>query len=63
MPFDLDGKAVTISASIGIAVFPHDGETIDELMRHADVAMYHIKGQGKNGQAFYAHTMEQGGRP
>ncbi len=63
MPFDLGGKAVTISASIGIAVFPHDGETIDELMRHADVAMYHIKGQGKNGQAFYAHTMEQGDRP
>jgi diguanylate cyclase (GGDEF)-like protein len=60
LPFDLGGKEVTISASIGIAVFPHDGETIDELMRRADVAMYHIKEQGKNGQAFYADTMEQG---
>lgn len=57
-PFDLGGNEVRISASIGIAVFPHDGQTIDELMRHADVAMYHIKGQGKNGQAFYADTMK-----
>lgn len=58
LPFELGQNTVTISASIGIAVFPHDGETIDELMRRADVAMYHIKGQGKNGQAFYADTME-----
>ena len=60
LPFDLGGKAVTISASIGIAIFPHDGETIDELMRRADVAMYTIKEQGKNGQAFYDAAMEQG---
>ena len=59
-PFDLGGRAVTISASIGIAVFPHDGETIDELLRRADVAMYTIKTRGKNGKAFYAATMEQG---
>jgi len=57
LPFDLGGHEVFISASIGIAVYPHDGETIDELMRHADVAMYYIKGQGKNGQAFYTDTM------
>lgn len=57
-PFDLGGDEVTISASIGIAVFPHDGQTIDELVRHADIAMYSIKGQGKNGHAFYADTMK-----
>lgn len=56
--FDLGGNEVHISASIGIAVYPHDGDTINELMRRADVAMYHIKGQGKNGQAFYDRTME-----
>jgi len=60
LPFDLGGKEVTISASIGIAVFPHDGESIDDLMRRADVAMYAIKEQGKNGQAFYDPAMEQG---
>ena len=58
LPFDLAGQEAFISASIGIAVFPHDGETVDELLRHADVAMYQIKGQGKNGQAFYVETME-----
>jgi len=58
LPFDLGANKVSISASIGIAVFPHDGETIDELMRRADAAMYHIKGQGKNGQAFYTDMME-----
>ncbi|HZX29051.1 MAG TPA: EAL domain-containing protein [Telluria sp.] len=56
-PFDLDGHAVHISASIGIAVYPHDGETIDELLRHADIAMYQVKGEGKNGHAFYDHAM------
>src|SRR5205085_5423355 len=39
LPFDLDGHQVHISASIGIAVYPSDGETIDELLRHADIAM------------------------
>jgi len=58
LPFDLDGHEVRISASIGIAVYPHDGDTINELMRRADVAMYYIKSQGKNGQAFYTEAME-----
>jgi diguanylate cyclase (GGDEF)-like protein/PAS domain S-box-containing protein len=57
-PFDLDGHAVHISASIGIAVYPEHGESIDELLRHADIAMYQIKGQGKNGHAFYDPSMQ-----
>ena len=57
-PFDLDGHAVHISASIGIAVYPVHGESIDELLRHADIAMYQIKGQGKNGHAFYDPAMQ-----
>nr|WP_269106798.1 EAL domain-containing protein [Massilia sp. TS11] len=56
-PFALDGHEVHISASIGIAVYPDDGETIDELLRHADIAMYHVKGQGKNGHCFYDNSM------
>jgi diguanylate cyclase (GGDEF)-like protein/PAS domain S-box-containing protein len=57
-PFDLDGHAVHISASIGIAIYPGHGESIDELLRHADIAMYQVKGQGKNGHAFYDPTMQ-----
>ncbi|TFW17046.1 putative bifunctional diguanylate cyclase/phosphodiesterase [Duganella callida] len=56
-PFDLDGHEVHISASIGIAIYPGDGETIDELLRHADIAMYQVKALGKNGHSFYHDSM------
>ncbi|MCM2568395.1 EAL domain-containing response regulator [Janthinobacterium kumbetense] len=56
-PFDLDGNQVHISASIGIAIYPGDGETIDELLRHADIAMYQVKALGKNGHSFYHESM------
>jgi diguanylate cyclase (GGDEF)-like protein/PAS domain S-box-containing protein len=56
-PFDLDGHEVHISASIGIAVYPDDGESIDELLRHADIAMYQVKALGKNGFSFYHDSM------
>lgn len=56
-PFDLDGHEVHVSASIGIAIYPGDGETIDELLRHADIAMYQVKAQGKNGHSFYHNSM------
>ncbi|GGB95101.1 putative bifunctional diguanylate cyclase/phosphodiesterase [Pseudoduganella buxea] len=56
-PFDLDGHIVHISASIGIAVYPNDGESIDELLRHADIAMYQVKALGKNGHSFYHDSM------
>jgi len=56
-PFDLDGHEVYLSASIGIAVYPADGESIDELLRRSDIAMYHVKAQGKNGYSFYEPTM------
>jgi diguanylate cyclase (GGDEF)-like protein/PAS domain S-box-containing protein len=58
LPFDLDGHQVHISASIGIAIYPAHGESIDELLRHADIAMYQVKGQGKNGHAFYDPSMQ-----
>ncbi|WP_035374225.1 putative bifunctional diguanylate cyclase/phosphodiesterase [Pseudoduganella violaceinigra] len=58
LPFDLDGHVVHISASIGIAVYPSDGDSIEELLRHADIAMYQVKAQGKNGHAFYHPSMQ-----
>ncbi|KQZ40904.1 bifunctional diguanylate cyclase/phosphodiesterase [Duganella sp. Root1480D1] len=57
-PFDLDGHVVHISASIGIAVYPSDGDSIEELLRHADIAMYQVKAQGKNGHSFYHPSMQ-----
>lgn len=55
--FFLDGHEVHISASIGIAMYPDDGSSIDELVRHADLAMYHVKAEGKNGHAFFDVSM------
>jgi EAL domain-containing protein (putative c-di-GMP-specific phosphodiesterase class I) len=56
-PFVIDGAELHVSASIGIAVYPSDGEKIDDLIRHADMAMYKVKSDGKNGYGFYDSTM------
>ena len=56
-PFIVDGHELYVSASIGIALYPQDGTNIETLIKHADVAMYHVKGQGKNGYQFYSNEM------
>lgn len=47
-PFDIGGSAVRVGASIGIAISPQDGSTANQLLNHADTAMYRAKGRGKN---------------
>ncbi len=56
-PFLIDGHELYVSTSIGIAVYPQDGTQIEHLIKHADIAMYHVKGQGKNGYQFYSDEM------
>lgn len=56
-PFQLAGQSVHISASIGIAIYPGDGESTDELIRNSDIAMYHMKAEGKNGHSFFDRSM------
>jgi len=51
-PMELQGRPVTVSATIGIALFPADGSDADTLMRAADVAMYRAKRRGRRSQAF-----------
>ncbi|MDO8347487.1 MAG: EAL domain-containing protein [Rugosibacter sp.] len=51
--FTLGEQEVFISASIGIAMYPDDGATIEALLKCADIAMYHVKWEGKNGVLFY----------
>ena len=46
-PFDIAGQSVEIGASIGLAMRPEQGRTLSELMRAADVAMYHAKERGR----------------
>ena len=58
-PFIIEGHELYVSASIGIALYPQDGTHINGLIEHADVAMYHVKGQGKNGYQFYSNEMNE----
>ncbi len=47
-PFEIEGQELQVSASIGISVFPYDGEEAESLQQHADRAMYRAKKNGKN---------------
>ncbi|RMX21278.1 EAL domain-containing protein [Legionella jordanis] len=58
-PFIINGHEITVTASIGIATYPRDGESIDELLRNADIAMYRAKEQGGNQFQFYTHSLGQ----
>ncbi|MEO5362515.1 MAG: EAL domain-containing protein [Magnetococcus sp. DMHC-8] len=56
-PVDLDGHQANIGASIGIAVFPDDGETYDLITQYADMAMYHAKEGGRGIYRFFEPGM------
>jgi diguanylate cyclase (GGDEF)-like protein len=58
-PIAIGAQEVFVSASIGIVMFPRDGEDLDTLLRNADVAMYHAKSEGRNRFAFYHDSMRQ----
>jgi diguanylate cyclase (GGDEF)-like protein len=57
-PFTLAGGEARVSASIGVAMYPYDGEHIDELVESADAALYAAKANGKGVYHFPAHTRE-----
>lgn len=56
-PLVIYGQELHISMSIGIAVYPKDGETTGELLKHADSAMYSAKEKGKNNFQFFSEDM------
>ena len=56
-PYKLDSTEVTISASIGVSLYPADGRNADGLIRNADAAMYHAKNSGRNNFQFYSAEM------
>jgi len=51
------GVELSVTASIGIALYPSDGDGERDLMAHADAAMYHTKDNGRNGYTFFAPSM------
>ncbi|UCB56116.1 MAG: EAL domain-containing protein [Thiotrichales bacterium] len=56
-PFTLDSYKLEISVSIGISVFPKDSSDINELIKHADTAMYSAKESGRNTYRFYTQEL------
>ncbi|RYZ11589.1 MAG: EAL domain-containing protein [Comamonadaceae bacterium] len=56
-PHDIDGSELHVSCSVGMAVYPDDAQDIDELMRHADVAMYQSKESGRDMARFFTPEM------
>jgi diguanylate cyclase (GGDEF)-like protein len=56
-PFHVDGKLLSISASVGVALYPHDGSDVQAIVKSADAAMYAVKASGKN--AFHFSSEEQ----
>lgn len=56
-PFELSGKEFNISGSIGISLFPEDGQDTSTLIKHADTAMYSAKECGRNTYRFYTADM------
>ena len=55
--FQIDGHEFFITASIGVSIFPADGEDSETLLRNADVAMYRAKDLGRNNYQFYSNEM------
>jgi len=56
-PINIKGKELYIGASIGIAIYPDDGETMDLLLKNGDIAMYHAKESGRGNFQFFSAKM------
>ncbi|RCS58278.1 putative bifunctional diguanylate cyclase/phosphodiesterase [Parvibium lacunae] len=58
-PYELAGQPVHVTPSIGVTIFPDDGEDYDTLVKNADAAMYKAKERGKNAFQFFTADMNQ----
>ncbi len=56
-PITLGRRQMVMTASIGIAIYPHDGTTCAELLKHADLALYQSKGSGRNAVHFFSEQL------
>ncbi len=61
-PFPVEGHELSVGASIGIALFPEDGDSVDKLLRSADSALYAAKAAGKHTWRFFSAEMDQQAR-
>ncbi|MBS1191317.1 MAG: diguanylate cyclase/phosphodiesterase with sensor [Rhodocyclaceae bacterium] len=59
MPYEVEGRVLHVTCSIGISLYPRDGADVDTLLRNADVAMYHVKESGRNGIRLFTAEMNE----
>ncbi|MDE3022342.1 MAG: EAL domain-containing protein [Pseudomonadota bacterium] len=57
-PCQIEQHELIVTPSVGITLYPHDGETLELLSKHADSAMYRAKNEGRNGFRFYTSEMQ-----
>ena len=57
-PIELAGRKMVMTTSIGISLFPEDGESCEELLKHADLALYQSKGSGRNNLHFFSRHLK-----
>jgi diguanylate cyclase (GGDEF)-like protein/PAS domain S-box-containing protein len=57
--FTIDGRELMLTISIGIAIFPEDGNSVSDLLRNADSAMYHSKELGRNTYSYFTDAMNR----
>ena len=57
LPFPINGQNIRVTASVGIAVAPDNGLTADDLMRHADIALYEAKDRGRDRAVLFSDEM------
>lgn len=62
LPFEVNGRELTTSASIGISLFPDDGQDVETLLMNADAAMYRAKEMGPGNHHFYSPQMSAQGQ-
>ncbi|WP_162241948.1 putative bifunctional diguanylate cyclase/phosphodiesterase [Paenibacillus sp. Leaf72] len=58
-PYTIMGQQVIVTASMGLSIFPRDGETSDILLKNADMALYKAKELGKNNYCFYTEDLRE----
>lgn len=57
-PFDIDGHQIFISACVGITVAPRDGDSVERLLKNADLALYNAKATGRSSWGYFAASMD-----
>ncbi len=59
IPFKLNGEELTVTTSVGVSMYPQNGQDTDTLLKNADIAMYYAKTSGRNKFAIYDPDMQE----